>query len=365
MRRQLTALLAAALSVSLAGLATEYTASAVPAADTAAGTTPASANKGAGKPDIAAHTVPVNERRSASEFWTPERMRNAISSDTIRVTQRELDRVMAKTAREAGMKTVAGEPRKPAAGAAAQTGSEPTARRKTTGERWRHPKTGVARTTGRLFYRLRGTNRSCSAGVINGKRRSVIATAGHCVFSDTKPRRWSKKMIFIPGYKNGRRPFGTYRAVKMWTTPKWRKNRKAFHKDVAFVRLSRRVGGGRHVATIVGAQGYRFGVKGTPWTHEFGYPSKKPAYAGKFLIHCAGDSKWDRPYRKRMYRVRCRMNQGSSGGPWLRAWKKGGWGKQYSNVSLVSWPKRKPKFNWGPVWDRAAYNAYKKAHRKR
>lgn len=76
------------------------------------------------------------------------------------------------------------------------------------------------RTVGTLFFTINGAGYRCSASVIN---RRVVLTAGHCVHSGNGASTgWYSNWVFVPAYRNGDAPFGTWnRWTLAATTPTW------------------------------------------------------------------------------------------------------------------------------------------------
>ncbi|HSU60381.1 MAG TPA: hypothetical protein VLI55_13785 [Bryobacteraceae bacterium] len=78
-------------------------------------------------------------------------------------------------------------------------------------------------TVGALFWTDPADNSNwfCSASVL---RLRVVATAGHCVASpatSTRAAHFHTNFVFIPGWRNGTAPFGTYTARWATTTATW------------------------------------------------------------------------------------------------------------------------------------------------
>ncbi|MEV5897284.1 hypothetical protein [Nonomuraea fuscirosea] len=67
----------------------------------------------------------------------------------------------------------------------------------------------LPKTIGKVFFLdSKGQYRWCSATSIQSRNRNLVATAGHCVYEhgDDVYQKW----IFIPGYYQGRAPWGVY-----------------------------------------------------------------------------------------------------------------------------------------------------------
>ncbi len=184
--------------------------------------------------------------------------------------------------------------------------------RRARGGRW----TGggaVLRTAGRVFFTLDGTDYSCSGSTVASANADVVMTAAHCV-SDGRGH-WASRWIFVPGYRDGRAPYGRYPARAYFAAPAWQHGADE-DDDVAFVAVgTARVDGVRqHVADAVGGQRIRFGSRAAAET-LFGYPSEPP-YQGWYLDYCAGPLSPD-PYGSADAGIDCTMTEGGSGGPWF------------------------------------------------
>ena len=99
---------------------------------------------------------------------------------------------------------------------------------------------GYARpTTGKVFWYL-GNNYygMCSACVIASDNRDLLVTAAHCIFDRNQGgflvnHQW----VFVPGYNNGQRPYGTFPARMMTTFNGWT-NSNDFNYDIGYVLVS-------------------------------------------------------------------------------------------------------------------------------
>ncbi len=171
----------------------------------------------------------------------------------------------------------------------------------------------VTRTTGRVFFTLDGTGYGCSGSVVTSANASVVMTAAHCV-SDGDGG-WATHWIFVPGYRDGREPYGSYPARTYFVASAWEYGADE-DDDVAFVVVGRaKVNGAeRRVAKVVGSQPIEFGDRGAIQT-VFGYPLQAP-YNGQLLDYCAGMLLPD-PYGAADAGVECTMTAGDSGGPWF------------------------------------------------
>ncbi|MEV0829885.1 trypsin-like serine peptidase [Nonomuraea rubra] len=238
------------------------------------------------KPAQRAAADTAAERRQVLTYWTESRMEAAQPLNA-----------------PAPKAEAAGEPER-----GAPFAREPQAAR-TPGEAW----TGggaVARTTGRIFFTTQaGRNSSCSGTAVTSANKSVVLTAGHCVkMSGAFHTNW----VFVPGYDRGSRPFGTWAATRLLTTPQWNA-REDINFDVAAAVVAPL--DGRTLVDAVGGQGVAFNQPRRRQMYAFGYPALAP-YDGSKLIYCSGRA-FDDFVGTDDLGLTCNMTGGSSGGPWL------------------------------------------------
>ena len=91
---------------------------------------------------------------------------------------------------------------------------------------------GVA-AVGALFTEANGKLGShfCTASVVDSKAGDLAVTAAHCVYEKTAA------IVFVPGYANGKSPYGVWPVTKVYTDSAWNSGQDPDH-DVAFLRLS-------------------------------------------------------------------------------------------------------------------------------
>jgi V8-like Glu-specific endopeptidase len=196
-----------------------------------------------------------------------------------------------------------------------------------------------ATTTGKLFFRnLNGTpnnpaddsNAYCSASVVNTESKNVLFTAGHCVHGG-KSKVFHTNLAFVPGYRNGARPRGTWFAREIWSFPAWR-NDSNHRWDVASL-VMRNNGLGQRLANVTGSQGIAWNQPAERYTYVFGYPGNKSS--GERLNYCSATT-----YKEKILGIfwtgrlgiNCDMTYGASGGPWVYGFN-GQWGYLHSVTS--------------------------------
>ncbi|GGL01656.1 hypothetical protein Ppa06_70600 [Planomonospora parontospora subsp. parontospora] len=104
----------------------------------------------------------------------------------------------------------------------------------------------LPKTIGKVFFVDSDNNlKWCSATSIQAKYRNLVATAGHCVYDDAKNSSVMDHWIFVPGYYQGKAPWGVYVGKTAYTHYDY----SAFEdrdRDYAFVTVYNgvQVGGG-------------------------------------------------------------------------------------------------------------------------
>ncbi|MBO3746679.1 peptidase [Streptosporangiaceae bacterium NEAU-GS5] len=185
--------------------------------------------------------------------------------------------------------------------------------RNTSGSSW----TGggaITKTAGRVFFTITtgadaGRNASCSGNAVTSNNESVVITAGHCVkLSGGFHSNWA----FVPGYNNGNRPYGTWPATTLLTTPQWNAS-EDMNFDVAAAVVAPL--NGRTLTDVVGGQGVAFNQPRSRQMYGFGYPAAAP-YDGSRLVYCAGRA-FDDFLLSDDLGLNCNMTGGASGGPWF------------------------------------------------
>ncbi|SDI02894.1 hypothetical protein SAMN05421505_13115 [Sinosporangium album] len=90
-------------------------------------------------------------------------------------------------------------------------------------------------TVGKVFFEVNGKPYWCSASAVQSKYKNLIATAGHCVYR-TELNKTVDNFVFIPGYHQGKAPFGIYVGAKMHTHYDFDVY-EDYDKDYAFVNV--------------------------------------------------------------------------------------------------------------------------------
>jgi hypothetical protein len=157
-----------------------------------------------------------------------------------------------------------------------------------------------------IFEMADGGLGSCSASLVGP---NLALTAGHCLYWGGAPH---KKVRFIPGYRDGKAPFGTFYATKGWVWRSWAEQQN-WGRDIGIIRLKDDIGNRFGWLGMV----YNHDPAGASWV-QYGYPSANQFQDHKRLVQSLSSYG---------YRANCGSpnpvavgsvhTSGSSGGPWI------------------------------------------------
>jgi len=156
----------------------------------------------------------------------------------------------------------------------------------------------------------------CTATVVHSSGGDLAVTAAHCVTG--KPG----QIAFVPGYANGRMPFGVFQVTQIYTDQAWNSAQDP-DDDVAFLRLSA-TGDGIPVEDITGAEQLGTSEPGggqqeSTLVQVIGYPD-----GADQPVLCVN---WTKSHSPTQLEFDCDgYTNGTSGGPFL-ADVSGAWGQ--------------------------------------
>ncbi|MDX6632769.1 MAG: hypothetical protein QOG26_774 [Solirubrobacterales bacterium] len=176
------------------------------------------------------------------------------------------------------------------------------------------------RVNGRVFVTIGNAVGACSGSVVATPSASWVLTAGHCVY-DANAKAFVTDVRFVPGYRNGRAPFGVWKAHSLAAAPGWIDSVNAGSPDsavdVGAIRLDRDASR-RHVEEVVGSFGIGFDQARSQTYTEYGYPVEPSPYDGSKLYSestpYAGD---DLLFNPPTLRFTSDFGAGASGGPFV------------------------------------------------
>ena len=199
----------------------------------------------------------------------------------------------------------------------------------------------------------------CSGTSVNAPNMSVVVTAGHCVFD--QGRFSDGKWVFVPGYRFGERPFGTFAAKWLGTTPQWRSSENGNY-DVGMAVVGRNEHGQR-LEAAVGGDDIAWGLSPRQDFDVYGYPVARP-FTGATLQRCL-----QTPFLGHAFvsflspgpldlAVECDLSPGSSGGGWVID------GHLLNGVTSSGYSDD-PRTDYGPYFGKEVGRLFRRAARVR
>lgn len=287
---------------------------------------------------VTSHTV---VETGTADYWTEERMRNAIPGD-----------VLAGNAMQRGNNSRAALDRPVDAGAPSTVeAAAPSLQAKQVQPMANASESPVSH-IGKVFFTLAGANYVCSGNSISSGNKSTVATAGHCV--NEGPGAFATKFTFVPAYLNGAAPYGKWTARALYTPTQW-SSAGNMQYDTGFAVMSTL--NGQTLSDVVGASGLQFNAARGLTYKSFGYPAAAP-FNGESLKSCSGTAT-DDPYNPSYLTqgIPCNMTGGSSGGPWFIGSSSTGYQNSINSYGYGS----NSTAMYGPYWGSVIQQSYASA----
>jgi Trypsin-like peptidase domain len=171
-------------------------------------------------------------------------------------------------------------------------------------------------THGKVFGFLRGFGGyECSATVVGSAARTVVMTAGHCVY-DPRSGTAASRILFIPAYADGSRPFGAWTAGDAHTTRPWIRQE---NYDFDYATLTMRRHNGQLIEDVVGARPLAVDTPREQTYNAYGYPANFARAQRMWTCRgpYAGDDPRPIPGGPAPIGMGCDMKSGASGGGWI------------------------------------------------
>lgn len=185
------------------------------------------------------------------------------------------------------------------------------------------PSQAPFRSHGKVFLTITGGSAAgdyvCSGTALASNNRSVVWTAGHCVFDDLGGG-YATNFSFVPAYHDGDAPFGEWPARELAAPQEWQEDGNlSYDLGAAVVAKDSQ---GRTLAEVVGGRGIGFNQPRTQQYTSFGYPAVQPPleFTGGRMFRCDSPlGGTDNPPGggPATNWISCDMNGGSSGGGWV------------------------------------------------
>jgi V8-like Glu-specific endopeptidase len=251
------------------------------------------------------------------DYWTAKRMAAAVPAfvPSVSVDQADIDLDGIAGADRVGSRRLIAQAR-PASAAG---------KRGTLHRRVHHTRRFPNRTHGKVFFRSGGLDYVCSGTAVKSPSRSLVWTAGHCVYDpELLGGGFVTNFEFVPAYRKGHKPFGEWPAHRLQSTSQWKNSGGLFSDDgTPFDEGAAIVGtrNGKHLQSVVGARGIAFNTKRDHTYRAIGYPAQAPPaeFDGRHMFGCisgygGADHSFGNPPPMR---ITCDMTGGSSGGGWV------------------------------------------------
>jgi hypothetical protein len=209
-------------------------------------------------------------------------------------------------------------------------------------------------TVGKIFFTsATDQNMVCSGTAVASSNHSVVDTAGHCLYLNGE---WAKNVIFCPLYDNGTTPYGCWAARDLEVPSDWIDAKpNDLHHDMGMIIVSPNSEG--NLTDVVGGAGWAYNQSGKQTFSAYGYPAAPP-FDGQTRQSCenASGTSWKHGGGS-VISIPCKMNGGSSGGPWFIQ-SGGNWYLNGHN-DFMSSSMRDHMFS--PYYDDTWYALYNKA----
>jgi V8-like Glu-specific endopeptidase len=142
----------------------------------------------------------------------------------------------------------------------------------------------------------------CTASVVHSRGGDLAVTAAHCVTGD------AAQIVFIPGYANGKSPYGVWRVTQVYTDQAWKSSQDP-DDDVAFLRLSK-ASDGVPIEDVTGAERLGSSESAGTLVQVVGYPDGENE-----PVWCVN---WTKSFSPTQLQFDCDgYTDGTSGGPFL------------------------------------------------
>jgi hypothetical protein len=141
----------------------------------------------------------------------------------------------------------------------------------------------------------------CTASVVHSATGDLAVTAAHCMAGH------SGEIDFVPGYHDGKAPYGRWKVTRVYTDAQWQSGQNP-DDDVAFLRISH--DNGIPIENYTGAEQLQTGAPARSYVQVIGYPDG----AGE-PVEC---SNWTKSFNQTQLEFDCGgYTDGTSGGPFL------------------------------------------------
>jgi Trypsin len=204
-------------------------------------------------------------------------------------------------------------------------------------------------TIGALFYTTGSGTHFCTASVVDSQRGDLIVTAAHCVYAGG----YATNIEFVPGYHDGRRPYGAWPVQAVVVARAWRQRHDP-DLDFAFLTVVDPGHPGRLIQRVTGGLRLGIGRGYAQWMRLIGYND-----ATGDPVKCESRSHQLRVSQMVFF---CRgFRDGTSGGPWILGFTSRGTGTLFGVIGGYQQGGRYDWASYSPVFGAAALALYRQA----
>jgi V8-like Glu-specific endopeptidase len=152
--------------------------------------------------------------------------------------------------------------------------------------------------TARVGPVFNGGQHHCTASVVRSPHRDLLVTAAHCLDNG------DHDLVFVPGYRDGRAPYGKWKVLERYMPEGWSKGQDE-DSDVAFATVD------GDIQDVVGGNRFVTGTAtGATAVTVTGYPSSRD-----LPISCTNKPT---AHSRTQQRIDCpEFTGGTSGSPWV------------------------------------------------
>lgn len=210
---------------------------------------------------------------------------------------------------------------------------------------------------GKVFFTKGYYNYVCSGSVAWNR---AVLTAGHCLCDGSG--HWHTNWIFVPAYKSGYRPYGSWYSFWKITFSSFF-NSHDYGRDVGFAAVSDKAG--YRIDQRTGHLGFAWNWSRYQLWNMFGYPAASP-YTGKYLVQTqASYAGRDCSVSPCTTAIGSRQTGGCSGGPWIVIYRLMVSGScNYANGVNSYYYTNRPRTIYSPYFDTSVYKMWYTAVRK-
>jgi hypothetical protein len=236
-------------------------------------------------------------RTSVRDYWTTERMQNAIADS--------MPQVSTPSPTRSGTTTLA-------------YSTEATSTEATPVSPVGNYATPPASYVGKIYFHRPGVSGdyTCSGTAIVSQNNSVVDTAGHCLYENGV---WSTIVMFCPQYYNGKPPAGCWSEFQLYVSPFWFNNQSNYTHDLGMI-VVQPLGQTTLVAGVGAADYYPnlpLATLQSLTVTAYGYPAVAP-FNGEQMYSASGNITTADITGGTMLQIsNDDMNAGASGGPWF------------------------------------------------